>query len=180
MKRKSTGIIRRIDDLGRVVVPKEIRRVLNIQEGDPLEYILEDDGVFLQKYSPLTFNRSLGISAITLFRFTGKNVIICDKDEVLTSYPPHPKFRGRISDELFALIENRVNYVWNLTDPEVTIKSLKDSKEFRVLAMSPIVNNSDVVGCIAFISNDYNEFVSSEDFEKLKMISFFLQIEMME
>lgn len=49
---KATGIIRRIDDLGRVVIPKEIRRNYNIREGDPLEIFLEDDGVVFKKYLP--------------------------------------------------------------------------------------------------------------------------------
>lgn len=47
---KSTGIIRRIDDLGRVVIPKEIRRTLHVQEGDPMEIFVQDGGVFFKKY----------------------------------------------------------------------------------------------------------------------------------
>jgi AbrB family looped-hinge helix DNA binding protein len=47
---KETGIIRRIDDLGRVVISKNLRRVLNISEGDPLEFLLSDDGLFIRKY----------------------------------------------------------------------------------------------------------------------------------
>lgn len=49
---KATGIIRRIDDLGRVVIPKEIRRNYNIREGEPLEIFLEDGGVVFKKYLP--------------------------------------------------------------------------------------------------------------------------------
>ena len=51
---KATGIVRRIDDLGRVVIPKEIRRTLRIREGDPLEIFTEREGsVILRKYSPI-------------------------------------------------------------------------------------------------------------------------------
>jgi AbrB family transcriptional regulator (stage V sporulation protein T) len=49
---KATGIVRRIDDLGRVMIPKEIRRMLRIREGDPLEIFVQDGGVFFKKYSP--------------------------------------------------------------------------------------------------------------------------------
>lgn len=72
---KSTGIVRRIDDLGRCVIPKEIRRNLNIDEGDPMEIFVDGDKIILRKYQPgCVFCGSLEIIEPTLF---GKH--ICSK-----------------------------------------------------------------------------------------------------
>ena len=84
---KATGIVRRIDDLGRVVVPKEIRRTLRIREGDPLEIFTDrEGGVILRKYSPI---RELGEFAQqyadSMAKTTGYTVAISDKDQIIAS-----------------------------------------------------------------------------------------------
>ena len=84
---KETGIVRRIDDLGRVVIPKEIRRTLRIQEGDPLEIFIHDGGIFLKKYSPLAASAVLNDFAKeyaeSLYETTGYIACIADKDVIL-------------------------------------------------------------------------------------------------
>ena len=82
---KATGIVRRIDELGRVVIPKEIRRTLRIREGDPLEIFTDKDGeVILNKYSPIgelgDFAREYADALPTSL---GHTTIICDKDTVI-------------------------------------------------------------------------------------------------
>lgn len=82
---KATGIVRRIDDLGRVVIPKEIRRTLRIREGDPLEIFTDRDGeVILKKYSPIS---ELGHFATeyaeTLYETLGTPALISDRDEMI-------------------------------------------------------------------------------------------------
>ena len=83
---KATGIVRRIDDLGRVVIPKEIRRTLRIREGDPLEIFTDrEGGVILKKYSPIgelsEFSREY---AESLQQTIGNAIIICDKDNIIS------------------------------------------------------------------------------------------------
>lgn len=56
---KSTGIVRRIDDLGRVVIPKETRKMLDLKEGDPMEFYIDGDKIFLRKYEPMDSPKSL-------------------------------------------------------------------------------------------------------------------------
>jgi AbrB family transcriptional regulator (stage V sporulation protein T) len=86
MKMKATGIVRRVDVLGRVVVPKEIRKILGISEGDPLEIFTEKDGIILKKYSPLSnMDEIANDVAQALSRQTGKCVFICDKDVFLSA-----------------------------------------------------------------------------------------------
>ena len=99
---KATGIVRRIDDLGRVVIPKEIRRTMRIREGDPLEIFTNGDGVVFKKYSLMgglgDFSAQLCES---LYKTTGKMVTITDRDVCLSvaggssptraSPPPWPR-----------------------------------------------------------------------------------------
>ena len=81
---RATGIVRRIDDLGRVVIPKEIRRTLRIKEGDSLEIFTDRESLVLQKYSPI---KSIEANAQTvadgLYELTQKQCVVCDNDRVL-------------------------------------------------------------------------------------------------
>ena len=84
---KATGIVRRIDDLGRVVIPKEIRRTMRIREGDPLEIYTEKDGeVIFKKYSPIgELANFVGAYTETVNKATGLTSIITDKDSVIAA-----------------------------------------------------------------------------------------------
>ena len=82
---KATGIVRRIDDLGRIVIPKEIRRVMRLREGDPLEIYTEADGsVVFRKYSPIgDMSRVSEEYAEAINRTSGIPIAICDRDNVI-------------------------------------------------------------------------------------------------
>ena len=84
---KATGIVRRIDDLGRVVVPKEIRRVLRIREGDPLEIYTGNSGeVILKKYSPINeLSQFAGEYVETINKVLGGTIIVSDTDTVIAA-----------------------------------------------------------------------------------------------
>ena len=108
---KATGIVRRIDDLGRVVVPKEIRRTLRIREGDPLEIFTDREGeIILKKYSPIgelgTFAQQY---ADSLAQTTGYTVFVTDRDSVIAGAGGSKKdYLGKgMSPELEAVIQNR-------------------------------------------------------------------------
>lgn len=91
---KATGIIRRIDDLGRVVIPKEIRRTLRIREGDPLEIFLKEDGVVFKKYSALGDLSNAAEIAAHMIRKYGMVGAIYDRDEKLNgpkNFPQNPQ-----------------------------------------------------------------------------------------
>ena len=83
---KATGIVRRIDDLGRVVIPKEIRRTMRIREGDPLEIFTDTEGqVIFKKYSPMgEFTEFTAQYADVLSRATTMPVIITDRDHIIS------------------------------------------------------------------------------------------------
>ena len=84
---KATGIVRRIDDLGRVVIPKEIRRTMRIREGDPLEIFTDNDGeVVFKKYSPVGEMSPFAAQyADVMSRACGLTVLICDRDHVVAA-----------------------------------------------------------------------------------------------
>ena len=112
---KATGIVRRIDDLGRVVIPKEIRRTMRIREGDPLEIYTDADGeVIFKKYSPIGELSSItGQYADVLYRGTGLAVIVTDRDCVIACAGISKKevIDRRVSQSLETVMEKRENYV---------------------------------------------------------------------
>src|SRR5690625_2272088 len=108
---KATGIVRRIDDLGRVVIPKEIRRTLRIREGDPLEIFVDREGeVILKKYSPINeLSHFAQEYAEALFDSTQHPVLICDRDEIIALAGESKKdyLNKHIGDLLEKTIEDR-------------------------------------------------------------------------
>src|SRR5699024_6738472 len=108
---KATGIVRRIDDLGRVVVPKEIRRTLRIREGDPLEIFVAREGeVILKKYSPIIeLSHFAEEYADELYDSIHFRVFICDRDEVIALSGDSKKYylNKNIRTDIEDAIENR-------------------------------------------------------------------------
>lgn len=148
---KATGIVRRIDDLGRVVIPKEIRRTMRIREGDPLEIYTDREGeVIFKKYSPIG-ELSLFASqyADTLFRSCGMAVVIGDRDAVIACAGVSKKeyTEKTLSEGLEKMMESRGIYCW--TDGSDRIPVLADGGSHFVSCAMPIVSEGDVVGCVA-------------------------------
>ena len=114
---KATGIVRRIDDLGRVVIPKEIRRTLRIREGDPLEIYTEKDGaVIFKKYSPMgDLTEFAGRVCEALHKNTGFPAAVCDRDTVIAAAGPGRQklTERRLSQSLIRRLEDRER-LWSL------------------------------------------------------------------
>src|SRR5690625_5329757 len=127
---KATGIVRRIDDLGRVVIPKEIRRTLRIREGDPLEIFVAREGeVILKKYSPIS---ELGHFATeyadALFDSVQVPVFICDRDEVIAVSGDSKKeyLNKSIGRHVEEAIENREKKLANDADTVVYVRGIEE------------------------------------------------------
>src|SRR5690625_4657794 len=114
---RATGIVRRIDELGRVVIPKEIRRTLRIREGDPLEIFTEREGnIILKKYSPIgELNQYATQFSEALSRSLGKLCVICDKDVVIAASGGNKKeyIEKPISKDIQEVIEDRRAFIVN-------------------------------------------------------------------
>ena len=153
---KATGIVRRIDDLGRVVIPKEIRRTMRIREGDPLEIFTSADGdVVFKKYSPVEeINRFAGEYAEVLYKTGGAPVLICDKDHVIAAagIPKREVIERRVSSTLEDAMNTRK--VINCSDSNCERVRPVEGMERYVLVSHPIVSSSDVCGAIMFINSD--------------------------
>ena len=153
---KATGIVRRIDDLGRVVIPKEIRRTMRIREGDPLEIYTSNDGeVVFKKYSPIgeisTFS---SMYADVLYKTGGLPVIVCDKDHVLSvaGIPKKEILERRISPMLEDTMQSRRNLAYTDSTKE-HIRPVEGIDRYAV-ASGLILVAGDVVGCIVLLSGD--------------------------
>lgn len=153
---KATGIVRRIDDLGRIVIPKEIRRTLRIREGDPLEIFVDRDGeVILKKYSPIgelgDFAKEY---AESLADATGHIAIIADRDVVIAVSGASKKdfLEKPISEDVEQSMEDRKT-VMNLTAGEYSV--IRDRPEqFGSRVIAPIIAAGDPIGAVLFISRD--------------------------
>ena len=150
---KATGIVRRIDDLGRVVIPKEIRRTMRIREGDPLEiYTSGDGGVIFKKYSLMGgVSEFAGQLCDTLSRTTGRTTVITDRDSCIAAagQPRRELSDQRLSPEVERLMEGRQIYQYR--PGETAIPLCADKENYCLSIAAPILSEGDVLGCVAFI-----------------------------
>lgn len=147
---KATGIVRRIDDLGRVVIPKEIRRTMRIREGDPLEIYTDREGeVIFKKYSPIgELAAFAGQYAETLHKTCGLAVAICDRDSVIAcaGISKREYQEKSLSEAVEHMMEKRSFYANNGdTEPRSIIR---DGGTHTVSCAMPIISEGDVVGCV--------------------------------
>lgn len=172
IRMKTTGVIRRIDELGRIVVPKEIRRNLRIRDGESLEIFVENDFVALKKYSPMgdleEFSKVL-VDAV--YSSLKSNIMISNRDNIIAiAGPLKKKYLGKpISSFLEGAIENRDNY---------TLKEVKELElssgiyEKGLMTLSTIIVNGDPVGLVLILSQDNR--ISEADEKIINIISQFL------
>lgn len=153
---KATGIVRRIDDLGRVVIPKEIRRTMRIREGDPLEIFTDREGeVILKKYSPL---HNLGQFASeyvdALYEALGVPILLSDRDEIVAvaGIPKKTYTDRRLSTFVEEIMKARRPV---LHQQPIALELVVDHyEEVQSYCMAPIIANGDIIGCIYILSKD--------------------------
>lgn len=157
---KMTGIIRRIDDLGRIVIPKEIRKTLRIKEGDPLEIFTDKEGeVILKKYSPIGELSEFATEyAETLTKTTGHIACITDKDTVIAVSGASKKewLEQGISNELEKILDEKEKYISKENnDVAVPIKQGEtDDKLYKAQVIYPIISDGDAIGSVILLSKD--------------------------
>lgn len=156
---KATGIVRRIDDLGRVVIPKEIRRTLRIREGDPLEIFTDRNGeIILKKYSPIgelgAFAREY---ADSLAQNAGHITCIVDKDQIVAvSGGTKREFMEKhISSELEDVINKRNTLIATRNDENFVPILDNDSDSYNHELITPIICEGDVLGAVVMLSDNH-------------------------
>ena len=173
---KATGIVRRIDDLGRVVIPKEIRRTMRIREGDPLEIYTDAEGeVIFKKYSPMgDLAEFTAQYAEVLHKALGAPVFITDRDRVV-AYSGAGKreyMDKRVSPALEKLMENRAGFL-AAAGNTAAVQPLEGRDEAASMAF-PIVGNGDVTGCVGSLFGKENAYPTAAEGKLLQVAAQFL------
>lgn len=154
---KATGIVRRIDDLGRIVIPKEIRRTMRIRESDPLEIFTGQEGeIVLKKYSPIgemsTFAKQY---ADSLAQVSGHAALIADRDHFIAVSGGYRAYLNKeLSRELEEAMGNRDTFLSSKGDRNFIPVSDECKEEYAHQAVTPILCEGDVIGAVVLLEND--------------------------
>lgn len=158
---KNTGVIRRIDDLGRIVIPKDIRKTLRIKDGESLEIFLSSDNIVLKKYSPLEgLQNFYKTYAESIFSEIGNNVMVVDRDRIVAvSGDLRKKYLDKpISQKMDSIIQNRA--IISSKDKS-KIEIISDDNVDASYVIAPIITNGDAVGAfiIMSVSDSIDDFI---------------------
>lgn len=172
---KATGIVRRIDDLGRIVIPKEIRRSFRIKEGDPLEIYTDAEGeVIFKKYSPIgELSNFAGQYAEVLHKSAGLPIAITDNDHVVacSGISKREVMERRVSKSLEELMENRQIHIKTDTVPAMNaIEGVARQAD----VVYPIIYGGDVSGAIAMFESEDGALPSESDIKLVQVAAAFL------
>lgn len=174
---KATGIVRKIDELGRVVIPKEIRRTLKISEGDPLEIFTSRDGeVIFKKYSPL--NELGGIAkscAKALYDSVGHIVVVCDKDSIVAcNGAVRDGYTGKhISERLEELLlaGKPVSFDSGEADDMVPLRADDSEDDYVAQIVTPITGGDTIIGGVILASQKPGTKFTSKEMEMCSISS---------
>lgn len=175
---KATGIVRRIDELGRVVIPKEIRRTLRIRQGDPLEIFTDRDGeVILKKYSPIGELGEFATEyAEALYKTLGHTTLICDRDSVVAAFGPGRKeFADKmISPQLETAMQRRTPLVVGEGDQPVMIVRDEEPGRHHAQLICPIISEGEAAGAVMLLSSQPSVMFSEADLKVAQVAAGFL------
>ena len=177
---KATGVVRRIDDLGRVVIPKEIRKTLRIKEGDPLEIFTDKEGeLILKKYSPIgELSEFANSYAETIAKTTGHIACITDKDTVIAVSGGSKKeyLEQDLSKELEEVMENKEVYT-SKENNEIALPVTKNDNKDKIYnsqVIYPIISDGDVIGSVILMSKEPNKKMGDVEFKVVQSAAGFL------
>lgn len=154
---KATGIVRRIDDLGRIVIPKEIRRTLHIRESDPLEIFTDHEGqIILKKYSPIgemsTFAKQY---AESLAQVSGHTALIADRDQFIAAAGGYKQLLGKkVSRQLEEKVNGRELLSAARGDRGFISICEEAQGEYQHQVIAPIICEGDIIGSVLLLEND--------------------------
>ena len=172
---KATGVVRRIDDLGRVVIPKEIRRTMRIREGDSLEIFVNQSGeVVLKKYSPIADISAFAQQYADAMQVSAKkSILIVDREDIIAATGDIKKqyLNRRVSRPLSDMIESRTSKI--VEDKEV-LEIVDGETTERSYVMIPIISNGDSLGAVILIGSEEDEFINDLDVNSVKVATAFL------
>lgn len=166
---RATGIVRRIDELGRVVIPKEIRRTLRIREGDPLEIFTDHDGeVVLKKYSPIGEIATIAKDYTdSMYRSLGHICCICDKDMVVSASgsPKRELWEKPLSSQMEAIVQSRQELHRSVVNGDKMIPITTEDAEnaYTAQVVVPILADGEVIGALLLLSKESGADMTDAD-----------------
>ena len=173
---KATGIVRRVDDLGRIVIPKEIRRTLRIREGDPLEiYTEKDGGVIFRKYSPMGDLQEFASQMCDASgSATGRIAAVADRARIiaLCGAPKRELMDKPNSPELDRLMEQRRHYRY--LEGENTVPAAEGAEKYHLGVASPILSQGDLMGCVMLLLQENDKPLQESDQKLAQTVASFL------
>ena len=173
---KATGIVRRVDDLGRIVIPKEIRRTLKIREGDPLEiYTEKDGGVIFRKYSPMGELQDFAAQICdSIGANTGRIAAVSDRDTIiaLCGASRRELIDKPNSRELDRLMEQRKSYLYQ--PGQNKLRATEACDKYNLGAAAPILSQGDLMGGVMLLRNEGDAPLGEEDQRLAKTVAGFL------
>lgn len=173
---KATGIVRKVDELGRIVIPKEIRRTLRIREGEPLEIFTERDGeVIFKKYSPVGDLQALAAQLCdSIGKNTGRIAAVCDRDTIIAvaGAPKRELLDKRNSAELEQLIEQRASYTYRKGD--APLRAAEAVERYHLGVAAPIVAEGDSLGCVMLLRGESDPAPAEADRQLVQTFAGFL------
>ena len=173
---KATGIVRRVDDLGRIVIPKEIRRTLRIREGDPQEiYTEKDGGVIFRKYSPMGDLQEFAAQMCeSNGSATGHIAAVADRDAIIALHgvPKRELMDKPNSAELEKLMEQRVNYLYQSGD--TPIPASEGAEKYHLGAAAPILSQGDLMGAVLLLLGENDNPLQTADQNLARTVAGFL------
>ena len=173
---KATGIVRRVDDLGRIVIPKEIRRTLKIREGDPLEiYTEKDGGVIFRKYSPMGDLQDFASQICeSIGANTGHVAAVSDRDSIiaLAGAPKRELMDKPNSQELDKLMESRRNYRYE--PGQAMLRATEGSDKYHLGVAAPILSQGDLMGCVMLLLGENDKPLAEADQKLAQTVAGFL------
>ena len=173
---KATGIVRRVDDLGRIVIPKEIRRTLKIREGDPLEiYTEKDGGVIFRKYSPMGELQDFAAQICeSIGANTGRIAAVSDRDAIiaLSGAPRRELMDKPNSRELDKIMEGRKSYRYQVG--QTKLRATEESDKYHLGVAAPILSQGDLMGCVMLLMNEEDNPLAEADQKLAQTVAGFL------
>lgn len=168
---RATGVVRRIDDLGRIVIPKEIRRTMRMKEGDPLEIFIDSNGeIILRKYSMMDGITSLSQKyADSLYKISGLSCAICDGDKVVSYAGPGKKeaLDRAITSEIEDISASRMSYFKQFPNEKKIF--VYSGAELGAVGITPIITGGDCAGTVSLLSE--NEQILTDGQKKLLVLT---------
>lgn len=151
---QKTGITRRIDELGRIVVPKEIRYNLGIRDGEPLEIFIEDDEIIIKKYSKIDNIKDITKRYIDIiYDITNISVLVSDREKIIAcSNNLNDKEDSKLGDNHKLLIDERMSYISKNKEVMFDIEGY-----FTIV---PIISSVDSLGLVILVKNDNTDIVN--------------------